>query len=155
YHVELGWNMRMSNIEAALGLSQLRRVEEMNERRRKLARIYLEELSALPQLRLPVEKSWAKHVYNLFTIRVEGEGVRDKLAEFLRRNNVETAIHYPTPLHRQPALANAKKARNCCEASEKASKHVLSLPLHPGLREEDVIHVSKLVKNFLRGGSSL
>ncbi|MCX8185097.1 MAG: DegT/DnrJ/EryC1/StrS family aminotransferase [Sulfolobales archaeon] len=151
YHVELGWNMRMTDIGAALGLSQLKRVEEMIERRRKLARVYLEELNTLRQVRLPVEKPWARHTYNLFTIWVEDSGgARDRLADFLRKNGVETAIHYPTPLHRQPVLTGVRKARECCRVSDEASKHVLSLPLHPGLREEDVLYVSKLIKSFFR-----
>ncbi len=148
YHVELGWNMRMSDVQAALGLSQLRRVDRMIEKRRALARIYVEELSPVPGLRLPVERPWAKHAYNLFTVWVEGEGTRDRLARFLGERGVETAVHYPVPLHRQPALAGVRKARGCCPNSEEASKHVLSLPLHPGLSEDDVLRVSRLVKEF-------
>ncbi len=148
YHVMLGWNMRMTDVQAALGLSQLRRLDEMIERRRRLAKLYFEEFEGVTHLRLPYEKPWAKHSYNLFTVWVEGEGVRDKLANYLRERGVETAIHYPIPLHRQPALANVKKSPGCCPKSEEASKHVLTLPLHPGLRDEDVRVVSALVKRF-------
>ncbi|MEM4730149.1 MAG: DegT/DnrJ/EryC1/StrS family aminotransferase [Sulfolobales archaeon] len=148
YHVEIGWNMRITDVQAALGLSQLKRLDEMNEKRRKLARVYLEELASVSQVRLPIEKPGVKHVYNLFTIWVEGNGTRDKLAKYLRDRGVETAIHYPTPLHKQPALARAKKSPSCCPNSDAASRHVLSLPLHPGLSESDVVTVAKLVKSF-------
>jgi|YelNatPaOPRAMG01_1025707.scaffolds.fasta_scaffold14288_3 perosamine synthetase len=148
YHVMLGWNMRMTDVQAALGISQLRRLNEMIEKRRRLAKLYLEELRGVTYLRLPSEKPWAKHTFNLFTVWVEGEGVRDKLASYLRENGVETAVHYPIPLHRQPALVNAKKSPGCCPKSEEASRHVLSLPLHPGLRDEDICTVSKLIKTF-------
>lgn len=148
YHVMLGWNMRMTDVQAALGLSQLRRLDEMIERRRRLAKLYFEEFEGVTYLRLPHEKPWARHSYNLFTVWVEGEGVRDKLASYLREHGVETAIHYPIPLHKQPALASVRKSPGCCPRSEEASKHVLSLPLHPGLRDEDVLTVSALVKRF-------
>lgn len=151
YHVELGWNMRMTDLQAALGLSQLRRVERMNEKRRELARVYMEELASVPQIRLPVERSWAKHSFNLFTVWVEGEGTRDRLARFLRERGVETAVHYPIPLHSQPALAGARRAPGCCPNSERASGHVLSLPLHPGLDPADVVKISELVKSFFSG----
>ncbi|MEM1930948.1 MAG: DegT/DnrJ/EryC1/StrS family aminotransferase [Sulfolobales archaeon] len=148
YHVELGWNMRITDVQAALGLSQLKRLDEMNEKRRRLARVYLEELASVPQIRLPIEKPGVKHVYNLFTIWVEGDGARDRLARYLRDRGIETAVHYPIPLHRQPALAGAKRSPGCCPNSDIASRHVLSLPLHPGLSESDVIAVARLVKSF-------
>ncbi len=154
HHVELGWNLRMSDVQAALGLSQLRRIDRMLERRRALARIYLEELSTVSGLRLPVEKPWARHAYNLFTVWVEGEGARDRLALFLRERGIETAVHYPVPLHRQPALSGARRARGCCPNSEEASRHVLSLPLHPGLSESDVLEVSRCVKEFFKSRGS-
>jgi len=148
YHVALGWNFRMTDIQAALGLSQLRKLVYMNERRRELARVYREELEAVPQLRLPEERPWAKHVYSLYTVWVEGEGNRDRLASYLRERGVETSVHYPIPLHQQPILSTARRAPGCCRNSTEASKHVLSLPLHPGLQVEDVLYVSKLVKSF-------
>jgi len=148
YHVELGWNMRITDVQAALGLSQLKRLDEMNEKRRKLARVYVEELASVPQIKLPTEKPGVKHVYNLFTVWVERDGARDRLAQYLRDRGIETAIHYPIPLHKQPALARARKAPGCCPNSDAASRHVLSLPLHPGLSESDIVTVAKLVKSF-------
>jgi perosamine synthetase len=148
YHIALGWNFRMTDIQAALGLSQLRKLSYMNERRRELARVYREELGSVPQLRLPEERPWARHVYDLYTVWVEREGTRDRLANYLRERGVETAVHYPIPLHQQPILSRARRTPGCCRNSEEASKHVLSLPLHPGLSVEDVLYVSKLVKSF-------
>lgn len=146
HHEVIGWNFRITNIQAAIGLQQLRKLDRMNSRRREIAKLYRDELSNIDSLRLPVEKPWAKHVYHQFTVWVEGGGNRDKLAEYLRKHNVQVGIHYPRPLHAQPALR--QYFRGSCPNAESASTHVLSLPMHPGLRDEDVFTVTGLVKKF-------
>ena len=147
YHHEIiGWNFRITNIQAAIGLQQLRKLDRMNSRRREIAKFYRDELSNIDSLRLPIEKPWAKHVYHQFTVWVEGSGSRDRLAEYLRRHNVQVGIHYPKPLHAQPALC--QYSREPCPNAESASAHVLSLPMHPGLRDEEVLTVAGLVKRF-------
>lgn len=148
YHEVIGWNFRITNIQAAIGLQQLRKLDQMNSRRREIARLYRDELSSIKSLRLPVEKLWAKHVYHQFTVWVEGDGARDRLAEYLREHGVQVGIHYPRPLHAQPALR--KYFRTPCPNAENASTHVLSLPMHPGLSDEDVLTVTKLVKEYFK-----
>lgn len=148
YHEVIGWNFRITNIQAAIGLQQLRKLDQMNFRRREIAKLYRDELSGVESLRLPVEKPWAKHVYHQFTIWVEEDGARDRLAEYLREHGVQVGIHYPRPLHTQPALR--KYFRTPCPNAENASTHVLSLPMHPGLSDEDVLTVTKLVKEFFK-----
>ncbi len=149
-HSVVGWNFRITDLQAALGYVQLAKLDEMNERRRAIAKIYNEELSSIELLKLPVEKPYAKHVYHQYTVWVHGEGLRDKLGEFLRIKGVQTAIHYPHPIHRQPALKDylvlSKKLRNSVEAS----KHVLSLPMHPGLNDDDVLRITEHVKEFFK-----
>ncbi len=148
YHEVIGWNFRITNIQAAIGLQQLRKLDQMNSRRREIAKLYRDELGGIESLRLPVEKPWAKHVYHQFTVWVEGDGTRDRLAEYLMEHGVQVGIHYPRPLHTQPALR--KYFRTPCPNAENASTHVLSLPMHPGLSEEDVLTVTKLVKEFFK-----
>ncbi len=150
HHIIIGWNFRITEIQAAIGLQQLRRLDEMNERRRAIAKLYNEELASIEGLRLPVEKSWAKHVYHQYTIWVEREILRDKLMEYLRSNGVQTAIHYSKPLHLQEAFINLGIKQNCCRNAIKASKHVLSLPMHVGLSDDDVMYVIKLIKKFMK-----
>jgi len=151
FHSVIGWNFRITDLQAALGYVQLAKLDKMNDRRRAIAKIYNEELSGIKFLRLPVEKSYAKHVYHQYTVWVHGDGVRDKLSEFLRTKGVQTAVHYPNPVHKQPALRDylimSKKLVNSVEAS----KHVLSLPMHPGLSDEDVLTVVEYIKEFFRG----
>ena len=150
FHSVVGWNFRITDFQAALGYVQLAKLDKMNERRRAIARIYNEELSGINLLRLPSERPYVKHVYHQYTVWVHGDSTRDKLSEFLKVKGVQTAVHYPNPLHKQPALKEhlvlSKKLRNSIEAS----RHVLSLPMHPGLSDEDVLTVVKYVKEFFR-----
>ena len=148
YHEVIGWNFRITNIQAAIGLQQLRKLDRMNSRRREIAKLYRDELSSIESLRLPEEKPWAKHVYHQFTVWVEGRGARDRLAEYLRERGVQVGIHYPRPLHAQPALR--KYFRTPCPNAENASAHVLSLPMHPGLSNEKVLTVVRLIKEFFK-----
>ncbi len=149
-HSVVGWNFRVTDIQAALGYSQLARLEEMNKRRRIIATVYNDELSGVKHVRLPTEKPYAKHVYHQYTLWVEGHGIRDKLAEFLLMRGVQTAIHYPLPIHQQPCLKNHLILRGDLTNSTEASKHVLSLPMHPGLRDEDALFVARLIKEFFK-----
>lgn len=149
-HKDIGWNFRITELQGALGLTQLKKLDLMNERRRAIAKIYDQELSNLPQIRTPTVKPYAKHVYHQYTIWVNNAVFRNKLASFLRSKGVQTSIHYPTPLHRQPALKNFTSAGNAYVNSDKASEHVLSLPMHPGLRDEEVYTVVKYVREFFK-----
>ncbi len=149
WHEDIGWNFRITSIQAAIGLVQLRKLDEMNNRRREIAKIYSDELSTLQSIRLPVEKPWAKHVYHQYTIWVNEEGIRDRLANYLRSKEIQTGIHYPNPLHKQPALMKYS-AGDCCPNAEIASKHVISLPMHPGLSDEDALYVAETVKKFFK-----
>ena len=149
YHVRIGWNFRITSIQGAIGLMQLRKLDMMNSRRREIAKIYDEGLSSIECLRTPVEKSWAKHVYHQYTLWVERAELRDKLSKYLSEAGIQTSVHYPKPIHLQPALA--KYSGNIrCSNSFKASKHVLSIPMHPGLTDDEVGEVIKHVKKFFR-----
>ncbi len=148
HHVILGWNFRITEIQAAIGIHQLKKLDSMNERRREIARIYNDELSNLDNISLPIEEKKCKHVYHQYIIWVkEGEDTRSKLIRYLNSKGVQTAIHYPEPLHTQPALRKYSEGVQCPNAI-KASKHVLSLPIHPGLSDDDVLYVCKCVKEF-------
>lgn len=149
YHILLGGNYRMSELQAAIGLAQLRKLNLMNSTRSKIASKYLKELSTLTWIKLPKVKPWAKHAWHLFVIWVKDDAPlnRDELHEYLRKKGIETAIHYPKPLHQQPLIRSLKLVKNkCCPNASKASKHVLSLPIHPNLRDEDVNYVIEVLK---------
>ena len=149
YHVMLGGNYRMSEIHAAIGLAQLRKLEFMNRRREELAKAYIKRLSNVSWLKLPKVMPWAKHVWHLFVIWVKDGAPmdRDRLSVYLKEKGIETVVHYPRPLHEQPVfkkLGLSKRVK--CPNAEEASKHVLSLPLHPSLTIEEVDYVVKALK---------
>jgi dTDP-4-amino-4,6-dideoxygalactose transaminase len=157
-HVELGYNYRMTDIAAAIGLEQLKRLDELNRRRRENARFYIRELSDLePEIRLPRERSWAKHVYHQFTIRLDPDALectRDEFAEALRAEGVDCAVHYPKPLHRQPVYLKRGYHTASLPNSELAARTVLSIPVHPGLSREDLEDVVRAVEKVVTAYSS-
>ncbi|RLG78514.1 MAG: aminotransferase DegT [Thermoprotei archaeon] len=147
YHEIVGWNFRITNMQGALGLIQLNKLPQMNRRRREIAKIYMDELSGIEELTLPIEKPWAKHVFHQFTVWVSGDGKRDKLREYLMKKGIQTGVHYPIPLHLQPALSGYAD-KKCCPVAYKASQHVLSLPMHVMLTDDEVLQVCTEIKSF-------
>ncbi len=149
FHTELGGNYRMTSIQAALGISQLEKLERLNEIRRGKAGKITSGIKKLGWLRPPIEKPWARHVYHQYVVMLEEDASisRDELASYLREHGVETAIHYPLPIHMQP-LYRKLGYRECCPNSQKASQRILSLPIHPGLSDEDIDYIIDLLSRI-------
>ena len=141
-HDYIGFNYRMSEILAAIGRVQLKHLKDWIEGRRRVAKLYDEMLEGVIK---PFEEEWAKHVYHLYVIRHEK---RDKLKEFLKGKGVATGIHYPIPVHMQPAMMKVLKERYTLPITEKIAKEVLSLPMYPWMEEEKVEYVANQIKNF-------
>jgi dTDP-4-amino-4,6-dideoxygalactose transaminase len=146
YRHELpGINSRLDELQAAVLRVKLKKLEAWTERRRGVAALYARELSGLP-LRLPTEKSYARAVYHLYVVR---HPRRDALAAFLKERGVATLIHYPIPLHLQPAFAGTGAA-GAFPAAETAAREILSLPLYPELTDDQVRRVAEVVREFFR-----
>jgi len=151
-HEILGYNYRMTDIAAAIGIEQLKKLDKMNERRRANAEIYSKELKNLKGLTLPFAPSYAKHVFHQYTIRINKNSklTRDQLAQELKNNGIATGIHYHLPIHLQPLYKKMLKLRaGAFPASEKAAKEVLSLPVHQSLKEEEVKYIAEKVKEIM------
>ena len=136
-HVVRGVNARMSELQAAYLNAKFDRLEAWTERRRRIAGRYRERLSPLADaglLRLPPAAEG--HVYHQFTVRVSGD--RDGLAAELSRRGIETRVFYPLPLHREPSLAEFAGAGITLPVCEQAVREILSLPIYPSLRDEEV-----------------
>ncbi len=140
-NVLLGFNFRISEMACALGREQLRKLDGFNEKRRKIAEWYGKYMPE--NLILPCEKEYAKHVYHLYVIRSKE---RDKLKEFLEKNNIKSEIHYPIPGHLQPVMPENFKIT--LPVTEKIVKEILSLPIHVKLSEEDVKFVCGKIREF-------
>jgi dTDP-4-amino-4,6-dideoxygalactose transaminase len=141
-HDSLGWCSRLDEIQAAVLRVKLRRLDAWTAERRMLAARYRELLAGLP-ITLPVEAPNTTAVYHLFTIRTPA---RDALKAFLEDRGVGSAVHYPIPLHLQPLYR--KRSAAALPESERAAEEVLSLPLYPELRAEELEVVAAVVREF-------
>lgn len=149
-HVELGHNLRMTNIAAAIGRVQLKKLDEWNEKRRKNAKLLSEGISKIDSLTPPYVDSRVKHVFHQYVIRVEDEFPlsRDELMAKLREKGIGTAIHYPIPVHHQPLYQRLGYPKDICPNAIEASKRVLSLPVHPAVNNEDIEYIIKTLKEI-------
>ena len=143
-HVEIGFNLRFNDIQAAVGRVLLRRLDTMNDHRRKLAARYTAGLAGLPMV-LPAETRGARHVYHLYVVRTPQ---RDQLAAFLKDKGVATGIHYPVACHRQPAVEHLKSPP--LEHTERIVKEILTLPISAGHTEAEIDEVVAGIKAFFR-----
>jgi len=136
-----GWNSRLDEIQAAILRVKLKHLDVSNAARRHLAAIYNDGLTG-SDLCLPTLTEGADHVYHLYVVRTTE---RDGLLESLRRGGIGAAVHYPVPVHLQPAYAGM--GENLAE-TEQAAREILTLPIYPELSEEDVTSVIDAVKRF-------
>ena len=141
-HAEVGFNLRFNDIQAAVGRVLLRRLDAMNEQRRRVAARYARGLAGLP-LSLPSERAGARHVYHLYVIRTDR---RDALAKYLRERGIATGIHYPVPCHRQPAVESL--ASPALPATERLVREILTLPMSAGHTEAEADEVAAAIREF-------
>ncbi|MBI5000619.1 MAG: DegT/DnrJ/EryC1/StrS family aminotransferase [Euryarchaeota archaeon] len=142
-HSVLGHNFRMTNIAAAIGIEQLKKLDRMNDGRRKNAALYNEMLSSV--VGTPPEAQWARHVYHQYTMRVP-KG-RDDLMKHLGQAGIGARIYYPIPLSEQPILKGFRKGKNVETA--KAAGEVLSIPVYPSLPEADIKLIASKIKEWM------
>ena len=144
-HAEPGVNSRLDEMQAAVLRARLPFLRQWTARRRALAARYRAALggSQADEIAVPPEMD-AGHVYHLFVVKVRGAGARDDLQSRLAAAGVETLIHYPVTISRQPALAGEHPAE--CPIAQRVCDEILSLPLHPALADEDVDAVATAVR---------
>lgn len=143
YHDELGFNFRMSDVHAAIGLAQLGKLERFNRARQANARYLSAHLKGVV---LPVVPPDRTHVFHQYTIRVPG-GKRDALMVYLKERGIGSEVYYPLPVHRQRLYRELGYDDHLPEA-ERAAEEVLSLPIHPGLTPADLETIVAAVNEF-------
>jgi len=141
-HEVVGVNSRLDELQAAVLRVKLARLAAATAERQQIAARYVAGLAGAP-LGLPTPLGPGRHVYHLFVVRA---AARDALRAHLERAGVQTLVHYPHPLHRQPAFA--PYARGPLPAAESAVQSILSLPLYPGLPVEQVDRVIAALRSF-------
>ena len=139
HHVLAGYNYRMEGMQGAILRVKLRHLEKWTEARRAHAARY-RELLRDTDLELPAEMPGARHVYHVYAVRTRQ---RDALMKALGEKGIQTGIHYPVPVHLQPAYADSAYPRGSLPHAEKAADEVLSLPMYPEMTEEHVQAVSR------------
>lgn len=144
HHDEIGYNFRMTDISAAIGLAQLDKIDDFNDKRIANAAYLNEGLKDVDGVITPYCAHGSKHVYHQYTIRVE-KGDRDDWVDIINDCGVGTGIHYPIPLYNQPIYKSLGISGNCPNA-ELAADNVISLPVHPSLTKEDLDLVIEAVK---------
>jgi dTDP-4-amino-4,6-dideoxygalactose transaminase len=145
-NVVLGTNSRLDSLQAAILRVKLRHLDDWNAERAALARAYSERLEGVPGLVVPEQASWARSAWCLYTVRVAG---RDALQRRLADDGIATAIHYPKPIHLQPAMAPAGGRPGDLPVSEMLSREVLSLPLFPELPLEAVDRIASVIRTVV------
>ncbi|MGB9831766.1 MAG: DegT/DnrJ/EryC1/StrS family aminotransferase, partial [Fervidicoccus fontis] len=143
----LGTNLSMTEMQAAIGRVQLKKLDRFNEIRRQNAAYFTKELSKVKEIKTPVELPGYKHVYHQYVIRVPAED-RDKLIEHLNKLGIGTAIHYPYPLHIQPIYKAMGYPEKQNPVSLEVSKEVLSIPVHPLLSKSDLEYIVKGILSY-------
>lgn len=155
YHDFVGGNFRLDSLQAALLSAKLDVLDQHARRRCENAELYTEMLTSATErcsdLLLPGAGGPGEHVWNQYTIRLQGAGRRDALREHLERNGVASEIYYPLPLHQQACFEEFADA--ACPVSERLSNEVLSLPNHPNLAAADIGRISELISRFTAGGN--
>lgn len=142
-----GFNSRLDELQAAVLRVKLKHLDEENARRREISRIYDDRL-ATASLRLPERGGVAESVYHQYVARCED---RDGLREHLREKGVGTLVHYPVPVHLQPAYRNRVSIhRGAMPETERAARQVLSLPMHPQLSGAHVERVCEAINSWSR-----
>jgi dTDP-4-amino-4,6-dideoxygalactose transaminase len=149
FHDFIGSNSRLDEIQAAVLRVKLRHLRKWTEKRRENAKHYSTLLSSVPQVKSPTEADHIKHVYHLYVIRVE-KPLRDKLQAHLNGKGISTGLHYPRPIHLQKAYAYLGYKAGDLPITENYADEILSLPMFPELKPEEIEFIVNAVKEFFQ-----
>jgi len=148
FHEILGYNMRMTDISAAIGLVQLQKLDDFNEKRIKNAKYISNKLCNIHGLTIPHIDKRCKHVFHQYTLKINNNIIsREKIEKILSEKEIVTGIYYPTPIHKQPFYKKLGY-NNSFPISEKLSTEVLSLPVHPGLNSSELNKITETIKEI-------
>ena len=144
-HEYVGVNSRLDTLQAAILGVKLTRLEEWNRMRRTVAAKYDAALGEFAGLTLPAEMPGGKHVYHLYVVRT---GRRDELRQYLSENGIGVGIHYPIPLHLQPALQSLGYGPGDFPVAEQLADSILSIPMYPEMQDAQLIRVVQTLAAF-------
>ena len=146
YHDVVGWNGRMDGLQAAVLSVKLKYLDKANDGRRRVAARYNQLLAGIPNLTLPVEADYGRHIYHVYAVRLSN---RDSVLQKLGERGISAGIHYPVPVHLQNAYSNLGYKRGDFPVSESCGETFLSLPMYPELTDEQIDAVVSALKSCL------
>jgi len=137
----IGYNFRMSNILAAIGVEQLKKLPEMNRMRRDLAARLTGALVEIPEIQVPVERAENKHVYQMYTVRIK-EGIdRDEFVRSLNAKGIGASIHFFPPVHHMPPYSGQDFRRDDLSVTEDVIREIVTLPMYPQMTADDLAYM--------------
>jgi perosamine synthetase len=148
-YISIGYNWRMSSMTAALGLSQFDKLDRIIQLRRRHARFYVSKLKKINEIKLPDEPKDHLHVYQLFTIQLKNNLIRHKLQKFLASKGIMTKVFFE-PIHLSKFYKKSGFGKKSLSNTEKIGRTVLSLPIFPGLKSEEITHICDSIKEFFQ-----
>jgi dTDP-4-amino-4,6-dideoxygalactose transaminase len=151
-HEFLGYTSRLDSLQAAVLTIKLKHLDEWNQARRELARLYDELLSDVPGIITPPVMPTVAHVFHLYVVRVE-RGNRTELQKYLRERGIQTLIHYPKPITATPAFAQFNTQR--FPHAERAAESILSLPLFPEIEKQQIEYVAEAIRAYMNQQSKI
>lgn len=146
FHTYIGWNAKMPDPNAALGISQLNRIDSIIETKNNLAKYYSDNLEKILSIEIPKIKEYNKHTFMIYSILAKTNNLREKIRENLEKNKIETRINFP-PVHLQPIykkLLNSQEGM--CPIAEEISNRILGLPMFLSIKEEEQDLIIKTIK---------
>jgi len=149
-YVDIGYNYRMTNISAALGLAQFDRLDKITKRRQQIAKKYDKAFKDIKGLKIPYIDDNCISVYHQYTLRVTKDFklTRDELKKYLEKKEIGSAVFYPISLNHFKHLFEKDNTKNFFPISEKASHEVLSIPIHPALKNFEIDFIIETIKNI-------
>jgi dTDP-4-amino-4,6-dideoxygalactose transaminase len=145
YFVDLvGYNYRMTEVAAAIGLAQFKKLEKFNNKRIRNAKFLTRHLKDIDEIEVPFVDKRVKHVFHQYTIKTSR---RDELREFLEKKGIQSVVYYPLPIHKQKIYQDLGY-KDSLPVAEELSKKVLSLPIHPNLKKEDLKLIVESIREF-------
>lgn len=150
YHQQIGYNFRMTDIAAAIGIEQLKKLPAANARRAETAQFYSERLKRIPGLIVPTVAPNRTHVWHQYTIWVTSQFplTRDQVVEKLHEAGIGTGIYYPVPVHHQQSMRGVLPEGLVFPCSEQLAREVVSLPVHPNVSNEQREYIVQTIEHL-------
>ena len=145
----IGYNFRLSNILAAIGVEQLKKLPEMNQMRREVAERLTAALTEIPEIKAPEERPENRHVYQMYTVRVAKGVDRDEFVRGLNARGIGASIHFFPPVHHMKPYAGSEYRRDEMPVTEKVIREIVTLPMYPQMGSEDLDYMVESIKSTL------